>query len=530
MIRLPTTGISLSERDIDFHLHQAQLIHALRKQGFKKDDVARYLKEHHAATAQAAYPYTNGLTLTAPSTVELSLNRPYSSSTSDTDPTTLTGQESGHSSSVESTSESSVSFPDLPPDLSNSHQATPKIEGLSRHKNQDASDDGAVSPDSMPPTMLINQHAPRKSSLLRFAQVASPERCPTGSGEEPILPVVVATPRARKYRRRSTTYPHQSSERESTVEVDIQHHVLEGMNRMSLEDESLAAELETFSMPPPHFTSVRTSSASDLQFASPVTGDGSEPSPVVTFMRPTLNRRRSSSLFGPTYSTADIPSSPPLPRTPARQHARRLESSSGSPQLPTRPTPIRDAGAFPRTEPRHYRHQLDGNSFSVYNDSLPSVSQPQTPADLSRQPLITEHEAAYTAPPGMIRSAHGGRNVWQQEPGEQSPTARAITMRERRNRELTRSVRAEEVRLNRLRMRDEAMFTQRAIQPAAAANGGLMAETMLAMGNDVWMEDLDADRVGEENFEAEAEVNGRRVMRTVSGNARFDAWEGAMNR
>jgi hypothetical protein len=98
-----------------------------------------------------------------------------------------------------------------------------------------------------------------------------------------------------------------------------------------------------------------------------------------------------------------------------------------------------------------------------------------------------------------------------------------MTLRERRTRELTRSVRAEGVRLNRLMMRDEAMFTQRGFRTAAAANGDAVIEALPQIPDDIWRDNLDADRVGEENFEAELDVGGRRVMRAVSGNARLDA-------
>ncbi|KAJ9610852.1 hypothetical protein H2200_005629 [Cladophialophora chaetospira] len=519
MIRFTPTSISLSERDIDFHLQQAKLIYGLRRQGFKKEDIDRYLKNDRGVPDGATCQDTQDPNSSAPSAVDLDRNRPCSSSTSD---------EPVGSSSTSSTGVLTDPFPDISPDLRDACAEEPVGVRLSAHQAQDAQDDDGESPISMPPSMHVNQHAPRKSSLLRFAQAASPERCPPGPEAE-----FMVTPRARTYKRRSSTYPYHSSEQDSITETYTQSLVANSANRMPSDDDSLIEELESLSLalPPPYSTGARTpsASASDTQFASPPSGHGSEDSSTLTFIRPSLGRRRSSSLFGRAYSTADIPSSPPLPRTPARQHPRQSQSASASPQLPTTPTPIRDAVAFPRTEPHHYRNQLDGNSFSVYNDSLPAVSQPQTPADLSRQPLITEHDAAYTAPPGMIRSARSNRHAWERESGEQSPTARAITLRERRNRELARSARAEGVRLDRLRMRDEAMFTRRAFQTAIAANGGALAEAMPPVTNDMWREDLDADRVGEENFEVDPGVNGRRIMRTVSGNARFE-WEGPFDR
>ncbi|KIW66239.1 hypothetical protein PV04_08439 [Phialophora macrospora] len=524
MIRLPATSISLSERDIDFHLRQAELYYGLRKQGFKKEDVIRYLKDYREATAQTVSQDTHGFNLSTPSTVELSSGRPHSSSTSDGDLPEPPKRGSIQSHSVAPTSTSPIPFPDFPSDLSEPQSETgPHINH--RNQNVDGDGDGTVSPLSMPPLIHTNQHAPRKSSLLRFAQAASPERLSADTEDRKASSPVVKIPQAKKYRRRSTTYPYQSSDRESASEAFAGGQVLDRMNRMSLGDDVLDDELRTLSLalPPTYSAGTRTSSASDLQFASPPSGDGSGDLSSITLDHAPMIHRRSSSLLGRGYSIADIPSSPPLPTTPARQYTRQAGASSDSSQLPTTPTPIRNASNVPRTEPRPYRQQLDGNSFSVYNDSLPATSQPETPADLSRQLLITEHDAAYTAPPAMVRSGHRGQRTWERDIGEQSPTTRAMTLRERRNRELTRSVRAEGVRLNRLMMRDEAMFTQRGFPAATAANGDAVIEALPQIPDDVWRDNLDADRVGEENFEAELDVGGRRVMRAVSGNARFDA-------
>ena len=519
MIRLSPTSISLSEADVDFHLRQAQLYHGLRKQGFKKDDIVRYLNDYRESAAQAVSQDAQAFHLSLPSTVELSCNPSQTSVvSSDSAQTEPTKQDSIHSSSTDSAGSSTTPFPDLPPSV---------LGGSTNRKNGVVDDDSAISPISTTPSMPVPQHAPRKSSLLRFAQAASPAR--QSPDHDDLVGPSETTPRVRKYRRRSVTYPYESSERESAGEAYTQDPVAEGINRLSLEDQGHDDELEDFSfaLPAMYSTSSLASSVSDTQFASPPTGDGSDDVSVIPSFRPTLGRRRSSSLLGNAFSNADLPSSPPLPRTPVRHYPRPAQTSPESPQLPTTPTPVRNAVAAPRTEPRLYRQQLDGNSFSVYNDSLPSSSQPQTPADLSRQPLITEHDAAYTAPPGMIRSAltpvsSYTRRVGETDFGEQSPTARAITLRERRNRELTRSVRAEGVRLNRLRMRDEAVFTQRAFQTTTVAAGGVAAGNLGPLNDDVWRDDLDADRVGEENFEADPEQGGRRVMRAVSGNARFD--------
>ncbi|OCT47311.1 hypothetical protein CLCR_02401 [Cladophialophora carrionii] len=522
MIRLPATSISLSERDIDFHLRQAELYHGLRKQGFKKDDVVRYLRDYREAAAEAASQDKHGFDLSTPSTVELSSSRPRPASTSNGDLPLPSKRGPGHPSSTAPTSTSCIPFPDFASELSEPESDDGQ---LIYHKIQDVDDSRKVSPASMPSSINTNQHAPRKSSLLRFAQAASPERLSADTEDGTVGASVMNTAKAKKYRRRSTTYPYQSSERESAGEAYVDGQVLDRMNRMSLGEDDLHDELSSssFALPPAYSDSVRTSSASDLQFASPMSGDGSGDSPSLSFVHAPVTHRRNSDQLERGYSIADVSSSPPLPVTPVREFTRRARASSDSSQVPTTPTPIRKASSVPRTEPKPYRQQLDGHSFSVYNDSLPASSQPETPADLSRQPLITEHEAAYTAPPAMIRSGHHGQHTWELDMGEQSPTARAMTLRGRRNRELTRSVRAEGVRLNRLMMRDEAMLTQRGLRAAAAANGDAVVAALPQIPDDVWRDNLDADRVGEENLEAELDVGGRRVMRAVSGNARFDA-------
>ena len=516
MIRLPPSSISLSERDIDFHLRHAEMYDGLLRQGFKKEDVIRYLNDYREATLQAAYRDAQGFNLNVPSTFELSCSQPRSSVTSEDGQHKPIKQTSGHSSSTRSTNGSVTTFPDLSPD---------DLE-LEAAVQEDAYDDNAGSPGSMAPTMHVNQHAPRKSSLLRFAKIASPERRPVESDQAFMVP---AASRTKKYKRRSNTYPYQSSDRDSVGDTLPHEDVVDGMSRLSLtQDHESDDMLESipFALPPSFSPNSPTHSDVDLTFASPLMSpldeEGSAEASSVNDVRQTSSRRPSSSLLGHSDAMLDIPSSPPLPRTPARYYSRQTRTTLQSPQLPVTPTPIRNASTMARTEPRHYRNQLDGNAFSVYNDSLPAGSQPRTPADLSRQLLITEHDAAYTAPPGMIRvetTSRHDRRVWDRDSGEQSPVARAFDLRERRNRELMRSVRAEGVRLNRLRVRDEAMFTQRSLQ----ANGNVQVEALPQMPDDVWRDDLDVDRVGEENFEADPDASQRRVMRAVSGNARFDA-------
>ena len=188
--------------------------------------------------------------------------------------------------------------------------------------------------------------------------------------------------------------------------------------------------------------------------------------------------------------------------------------------MPNTPTPVRG----PRTASTELQNQrpdsLDGTSFQVYDDSLPRSVQPQTPADLTIRTVVTEHDAAYTAPPGVVRSnmrsrLRSGRNEMV-EPGEQSPTARAMGMRERRERELMRSVRAEGMRLERLRQQDRERIAR-----GLDGNDDDSDGPGPAIVRDAWRDDLEGDRVGEENWESEAELHGwvDRPIRVVSGNA-----------
>jgi hypothetical protein len=65
---------------------------------------------------------------------------------------------------------------------------------------------------------------------------------------------------------------------------------------------------------------------------------------------------------------------------------------------------------------------------------------------------------------------------------------------------MLRGVRAETVRVQRTRTRDEATVT-------------------LGARDEIWRAELDVDRVGEENFETDSEMSRGRGMRVVSGNA-----------
>jgi hypothetical protein len=504
MLRLPPSSISLSEEDIKFHLRQAQLIRNLREDGYNKPDIERYAKDYLELTTQRACQNAPGLELPAPTADELIASRNLPHCPQDATVEDEPQQAEGHMAGGLPTdaTDTVTAFPDLPLDLVKER----------RHRKQ--SKNCNVEPSSV--AVRPAQHAPRKSSLLRFAQAASPEGSPDDGDGGFEMVSDVRPPKLRLYNGRSNSYTYQSSECESVASALEDQVVFDGMSRLSLGDGNLDDELDnsSFALPPAYSPAVRTLPASDLQFASPVSGHGSDDSLSVHFDRSVRARRQGSGDHGgPAYTSTDLPSSPPLPVAPAT-HGSRASRAGESPQLPSTPTPIR--ALFPHTEGRFFRHQLDGNSFSVYNDSLPASDQPQTPADLSRRPIINEQNAAYTEPPGMIMRSAPGRRLWEPEYGEQSPTTRAVTLRERRARELARSARAEGARLGRMRIRDEAMLH------AGARHATEAAHTFGQTGEDAWREELILDRVGEENFEVDLEPRGRRIMRAVSGNARFE--------
>ncbi|EXJ87952.1 hypothetical protein A1O1_04879 [Capronia coronata CBS 617.96] len=533
MIHPPPSSISLSESDVEFHLQQAQIYHGLLRQGFKRDDIIRYLADHRRAISEAAGISVDDELLLSSSTVELAYRRRQSSAQAES---LQTGQES-RTSKPPSSSESVKTSSRRP-----GRQSTELTESPEEDEDFELrqSDGRSVSPVSMVPAMQVNKHAPRKSSLLRFATAASQESPPADGVEGDGTPARIVTSR-------TPVEPDGSSELDEAYgHSSLPDWVVEEMRQISLDSTNAQrgsvsglSDDMPFVLPEPLSATPRMQSLQSIGPARPTVREGFA----------SASRRLSSSdstlpiwTHHRSYtegSVEDMPSSPPVfPASPVEESPPD-DGPSTSSGLPATPTPIRRAIAFPRTEPRSHRHRyLDGNSFSVYNESLPATFQPQTPADLARGPYITEHDAAYTAPPGRIRVGSASAvNVegqqWDLGEGEQSPTVRAIGLRERRNRELRRSVRAEGMRLRRMITREEALFTQHGIEAQQTGAGGgditparNPARVFQAMMDDMWRDDLEADRVGEENFEGDADINRRGVMRVVSGNARFEGWEG----
>lgn len=528
MIRLPPTSISLSEADIEFNLRQADIYYGLLRQGYKKNDIARYLDDYRKAQAETSGPSHTDFNLSAPTTFELACRRPF-------------GPSMDEDTDKQEPKKQVKSFGNL--QTSSKHASKVSSDDCGFGKHQDAADtaDGrnerSPSPESSVPAMQVNKHAPRKSSLLRFSRGMSPERPPLHPEDECGVGSSSNLTATKGYRRRSLTYSYKTSDpEESDAELSLQTLLTGHIDRLSLESPSRQSDDLAQSMPfvlPPSFTATsRAYTFGNHSFANDLPdSQTSEMPPGQLLSTDSGTPRRSSSLLGQAGSSTSLPSSPPVLNASPIETPSTIQAASTSPELPATPTPIRNAASFPRSEPRYYRHQyLDGNAFSIYNDSLPASSQPQTPADLSRGPFVTERDAAYTAPPGMVRT--GPPNVsdldgsrWERNAGEQTPTARAISLRERRNRELQRSVRAEGIRLQRLRLRDEAMFTQRQTTTNDIGGDGGNDEAARATAEvfqDAWRDDHDADRVGEENFEMEVGPSRPRPMRVVSGNARID--------
>ncbi|RMZ89167.1 hypothetical protein DV736_g3610, partial [Chaetothyriales sp. CBS 134916] len=429
MIRLPPTGISLSDSDIDFHLQQIDIYHGLLKQGFKKKEILRYFDEHQATQNPSPRPCSS---LGSPSltTVELAARR---------------------------------------------------------HSSRDRSPDGQ-GVDDVPSWTLPNhhsitqahRHAPRQSSLLRFAQVVSSSSPPDRT--EPASDT------------HSENQPEASESQLVSIISRLHLSLRTDVGSCANSPRSIPrrwAEAEPFVPASQRESSSRSSLVNDAR-------DLSLPHRADT---PQLDQMSSS-----------MPSSPPTMSTVNQDEPALLPipSSPTLPPMPADPVNIDQQHRGVRTEARvRGRLHLELASFPVYNDGLPVVDQPQTPADLSRRLVVTEEGAAYTAPPGALYTASPTRRsrltVTQGEIdyGDQSPVALAMDSRERRTRELMRGVRAERMRLQRQLQRDRDVI-------ARGLDGGVEASDRDDPGPttipDFWRDDFEGDRVGDENWEGQGTV------------------------
>jgi hypothetical protein len=506
MIRLPPSSISLAEHDLAFHSQQIDVYHGLLKQGFKKKDIVRYFKEHREANvASSSNSHDSGEFIEpALSCFDLtvkSISRASSSRLDDEeDPSQVTREESS-------------SHRPLRDDVSSGRMGEQEL--------------AAGSSSSAAPAQVNHRHAPRQSSLLRFAEAVSSDSS-MAAEESPDVTRVVPSP-AKSYRPRTERYSSFESEfsdsefvgsfqRVCLNSVD-QTELIEPRDHLQRCTSPLRPEAESFvleSCTQPKSESLRStpaipSSVEDADTCPQLTPADHVPSSLVT------PRKSSLGATHQPYRLIEFPSSPPSPDLNPR--SRPLPHMLTT---PNRPTP-RESWTEPRSQ------GFDG-SFAVYKDAIPSLLQPQTPAELVRQSIITEHEAAYTAPVGMIRGLSTNRQhrhpFFELETGEESPTARAIGMRERRARELLRSVRAESLRFERLRLQDMERMTRGIDGNLDITDRGRARDRERddgpgpAIFTEPWEDELEADRVGAENWEGEETGLERRTMRVTSGNAR----------
>lgn len=464
MIRLPATGIDVSQNDLNFHLQQLDIYQGLLRQGFSKKEIVRYFKARQAETAQQGSQHGDPLT-PAPSTFDLCTNLSFSTEPEVTRPSS---RKSSSDSNIAS-EHSKHSPPESPANPSkptaNAAFASASIEHAGR------------------------LHAPRQTSLLRFAYGASSESPP----EKHVDKDSPLSPRSNKtYRRRSETYSYDQSELDENDMVCMRT-TTEVLEHLSLDDELLPTSVE----------STRTT----IRLVSNLRPEAEAFTPLYMRSKRNVNaelsKARVDSSSSPPESKSLPSSPPPLPKRPA------AGDEYSSPTLP----PI--SGIVPTMRPktpetaqRHtHRQYLDG-TFSVYDDSMPARLQPQTPADLGRGNHVNEYYAAYTAPPGMVRTpVTGGRygHNPRQPSGDLSPTTRALLMRERRQREFMRSARVEGLRIGRTR---------------GIEDGGTEGRNTINQTINLWREDLDADSVGDENFEDGSATPDLRGIRAMSGNRR----------
>lgn len=300
-------------------------------------------------------------------------------------------------------------------------------------------------------------HTPRQSSLLRFTELASPPT-PEGSTEQTDS-VYRPAPGIITYRPRTDTYSYDESECSKTDLVNPE---------------------------------VQTGSSDDL---SPLAGHTVMRAEAPDFVPQDQQYHGDNVSIHEENTVTAIPSTPPTAGTDSPNLLRICFTPHRSHRS------VR--GAFRREQ----NHQTDG-PFSVYNDALPAVSQPQTPAEIDPRLLLEAHGMAYTAPPGMLgspRLAHHQHMLDSMDLGSQSPIARAISARERRARELRRSIRIEADRLD-----------SRTVSTEEGANVGAEVTAM-----HTWRNQLEAARVGDENWEIETILQDRfdRLrLRTISGN------------
>lgn len=454
MIKLPPTGIDISQSDLQTQLQHLDFCAGLLKQGFKKHEIAQYFRERNTNEGE---PCEQGI-----STYEL-LSR------------------AGGSEKATSAASSSRQKPE---DETQAQFASP-IRSPDCTVNRSAADED-LQPASSHCEVVVGKkmHAPRQSSLLRFARAVSSETSDPGDNSVHFSPRPNIT-----YRSRSETYSYDQSEMDEEDLVDQCTTPMEKLEQLSLDDDQLVNTGSTNAT-----VHIMSSLRPDAQPFTPS---------LVQPNRPVDALESPDPLSLLTSDPVSFPSSPPeispLPDINQTSSPSSL-SAPHTPSVNTRRSPS-------TVQPRSLQQFLDG-SFTVYNDSVAARLQPQTPAELDRSHFLSQFNAAYTAPPGMVRSsaARQGLRTNRQVSGELSPTAQASMIRERRQREFRRGLRVEGLRIDRTRTdtRDITTGSRNDVDPF-----------------NIWRDDLDADGVGEENFEDATTGSMLRRMRAVSGNRRL---------
>lgn len=445
MLRLRPTSVTISQSDLSFHLGQLDIYQGLLKQGFKKQDIIRYFKEQDTANVAARQDNLGPLQSDRPaSTVELTWPTQDTSKGLDScEEDTAAKEEALHQ--IRNASNVTVH---------STHQLEPAspVNDVDSPASKFEHDSGS--------TVAIRKggraHMPRQSSLLRFAHrpnSSSPD------SDNLHLNMHSLSPRSNiRYRQRSQTYSYDLSEAD---EQDVRS---EGEAGLLAEIQLLALDNE----PARGLGQFVTSSASSLR------PQAEEFTP--SCLSATVNASTKTVSSQNSAKPPSFPSSPPSPPV-GLQTPMHVSTSQMS---------------IPRTEPPRVHRQLDC-SFTVYDDTLPPEVQPRTPDDVDH---YCHFNPAYTAPPGslslhrVICSPEAGARTFS---GDQSPTARAMLIRGRRQREFDRGARIERLRIARMRQYDGS--------DAAQSNDGRAHLHPNVDHEDLWRDELDADRVGEENFD-----------------------------
>lgn len=521
MLRLPASSISLSEKDIQFHLHQLEIYQGLLKQGFKKQEILRYYEEHRQANLKNNQNDGVEIGTGKISCVDLASRNPIHPVSFSKGHTPDTSKGSDKFSRTPTKSSTTVSIQPV-------YAEAPDFDDLDHESSTNLSATQADTHGEKRPEEQkhIHPHAPRKSSLLRFAERPSSD---TSSSPEKIsndnLQPLIARPHKYTFLSEAQFYS-ECNTKDDDSHISLRYDINEEMSDLSLfekNDESLPGSVHESTLP-------LTISATDSDSESPLgrnrgkyrselmTNDFPDiGNSVFSISPPTISTPpRANSLTLTSRAEFGLASSPSVIDSEDGQNTSlqtRLQHQARSLHTPS-------PRNSPRSEPHNrYYHYLDGDSFAVYNDSLSPDTQPQTPAELARQPLVTEQDAAYTAPPGAVRTSlmsrerRYGHSVVLIQPDEESPTRRAMGMRERRNRELLRSIRAQSIRWERIRQQ----LDQQALQPQAGIPMELNGPGPAF--EDQWRDELDNDRVGEENFEQEQEAGFGHGVRVISGNS-----------